>query len=148
MLARASQVFATVAAGDRAAIDAHVALLGSKPKHLRGERPESCLTNLQQHLFEESAPKPRDIDASVSLASWPGEARECVEIARRMQEHAAQGVPYDRMAVFLRSPSEYRARLEEALRRASIPPGSLRAVPDRTGPDGRSWRSLNARRNI
>lgn len=141
VLAHASQVFATVAAGDRTAIDVHGALLGSKPKHHKDERPESCLTNLQQHLFEESAPKPRTGDASLSLASWPGEARECVEIARRMQEQAAQGVPYDHMAVFLRSPGEYRAHLEEALRRASIPAWFARGST-RPDPAGRALLAL------
>jgi ATP-dependent helicase/nuclease subunit B len=140
---RASNVFATVAEGDRASIDAHVALLGSEPKRLKDERAESCLANLQQHLFEESAPKPRDVDASVSLASWPGEARECVEIARHIQEQAAKGVPYDRMAVFLRSPSEYRAHLEEALRRASIPAWFARGST-RPDPAGRALLALLA----
>ena len=46
--------------------------------------------NLQGHLFEDSAPSPRALDTTVSLASWPGEARECVEIARRIQVEAAR----------------------------------------------------------
>jgi hypothetical protein len=38
-----------------------------------------------------------------------------------VQEAAARGVPFDRIAVFLRSPAEYRPHLEEAFRRAAIP---------------------------
>jgi CRISPR/Cas system-associated exonuclease Cas4 (RecB family) len=44
-----------------------------------------------------------------------------VEIARRIHAHAAAGVPFDRMAVLLRSPTQYRAHLEEAMRRAAVP---------------------------
>jgi ATP-dependent helicase/nuclease subunit B len=143
VLARASHVLATVADGDRTAIDAHVALLGSKPKHPKDERAGSSLTNLQQHLFKESAPSPRALDASLSLASWPGEARECVEIARRIQEQAAHGVPFDRMAVFLRTPSQYRAHLEEALRRACIPAWFARGST-RPDPAGRALLALLA----
>ena len=71
----------------------------------------------------------------MSLASWPGEARECVEIARRIQEEAAAGIRFDRIAILLRSPHAYRAHLEEALRRAEIPAyfarGVLRPGPSR-----------------
>ncbi|MHB8474749.1 MAG: PD-(D/E)XK nuclease family protein [Steroidobacteraceae bacterium] len=143
VLARASQVLATVAEGDRTALDAHAALLERKAKHLKNERAESSLVNLQQHLFQESAPSLRDADESLSLASWPGEARECVEIARRMQEQAAQGVPFDRMAVFLRAPSQYRAHLDEALRRASIPAWFARGST-RPDPAGRALLALLA----
>src|ERR1700727_575062 len=143
VLAHASQVLATVAEGDRTAIDAHVALLGKEPSRLKTEQPVSSLANLQQHLFQESAPTRREADASLSLASWPGEARECVEIARRMQEQAAQGVPFDRMAVFLRAPSQYRVHLEEALRRASIPAWFARGST-RPDPAGRALLALLA----
>lgn len=143
VLAHTSHVLATVAEGDRVALDAQVGLLGSKPKRPKDVRPVSSLGNLQQHLFQESAPSRRDADASLSLASWPGEARECVEIARRMQEQAAQGVRFDRMAVFLRAPGQYRAHLEEALRRASIPAWFARGST-RPDPAGRAFLALLA----
>ena len=38
----------------------------------------------------------------------------------QIQAEAARGVPFDRMAVLLRSPQQYRAHLEEAFRRAGI----------------------------
>jgi CRISPR/Cas system-associated exonuclease Cas4 (RecB family) len=75
------------------------------------------------------------------MLSAPGESRECVEIARRLLRAAAEGVPFDRMAVLLRSVEEYRPHLEEALARAQIPVcfarGALR--PD---PSGRAFLAL------
>src|SRR5205823_13806236 len=72
-----------------------------------------------------------------------GEARECVEIARGGQAGAARGVPFDRMAVFLRSPAEYRPHLEEAFRRASIPVFFSRGTT-RPDPAGRALLALLA----
>jgi ATP-dependent helicase/nuclease subunit B len=143
VLAHASHVMATTAEGDRAVIDAHTALLGVTPTRPTAESPASSLTNLQQHLFEESAPTRRALDASVSLASWPGEGRECVEIARRITKEASRGVPFDRMAVFLRAPSVYRGHLEEALRRAAIP-GWFARGSTRPDPAGRALLALLA----
>src|SRR5207247_1349454 len=83
------------------------------------------------------------LDDSVSLSSWPGGARECVEIARGVQAEAARGVRFDRMAVFLRSPAEYRPHLEEAFRRASIPVFFARGTT-RPDPAGRALLALLA----
>lgn len=155
LVAAAPRTFATAAAGDDAAIEALGRLLGvratSRPVASRrvtspgsgspGEPAESSLGHLQNHLFEETAPEPGSLDASVSLASWPGEARECVEIARRMQVEAARGIPFDRMAVLLRAPALYRSHLEEALRRASIPAWFARGTT-RPDPAGRALLAL------
>ena len=51
---------------------------------------------LKAHLFEDSNPSERELDESVTLSSSPGEARECVEIARRVQAEGARGIPFDR----------------------------------------------------
>ena len=48
------------------------------------------------------------------LFSAPGEGRECVEIARRILEEARRGVPFDEIAVFVRSPERYAGLLEHA----------------------------------
>ncbi len=77
----------------------------------------------------------------VDVFSAPGESRECVEIARQVQHEAAQGVPFDRMAVLLRSPLQYRAHLEEAFRRASIPTYFARGTT-RPDPAGRAFLAL------
>jgi ATP-dependent helicase/nuclease subunit B len=89
--------------------------------------PPAALMRLQDQLFapdadatREPAPAPGG-DTSVQLMSAPGESRECVELARRVLAHAKEGVPFERMAVLLRSPEAYHAHLREALGRASIP---------------------------
>lgn len=134
LAARATAVLATAPRGDAAAIARLEAIIGVRSSVVDEEQtPETSLALLKRHLFEDSGPAPRKKDATVSVASWPGEARECVEIARRIQEEAAAGVPFDRMAIFLRSPNAYRSHLEEALRRAAIPAcfarGALRPDP-------------------
>jgi len=141
ILAQSEHAFATAAEGDRNAIQVQAAALGVAPiRPQTGERTSS-LANLQEHLFEESAPSERTLDTTVSLASWPGEGRECVEIARCLRAEAARGVPFDRMAVLLRSPGLYRAHLEEAFRRAAIPAWFARGST-RPDPSGRALLAL------
>ena len=79
----------------------------------------------------------------MEIFSAPGESRECIEIARRVRREAERGTPFDQMAVLLRTPTLYRALLEEALGRAGVPAhfahGTVR--PD---PTGRAFLSLLA----
>src|SRR5262249_45985262 len=84
---------------------------------------------------EESLPAKRDLGDGIILFSAPGESRECVEIARRLLNHARERVPFDRMAVLLRSVEEYRPHLEEAFERAGIRAYFARGTirPDPTG---------------
>jgi ATP-dependent helicase/nuclease subunit B len=82
----------------------------------------SSLTNLERLLFkEEERPLEAKPDDTVEVFSAPGEGRECVEIARRVLSIARSGVPFDRIAVLLRSPEGYRAYLEEAFNRTGVP---------------------------
>jgi ATP-dependent helicase/nuclease subunit B len=81
----------------------------------------NSLSFAKQHLFENSTPPHAPLDSSILLRNWPGEPRECVEIVRSIQVEAAQGVPFDQMAILLNSPGEYRSHLEEAFSRAEIP---------------------------
>jgi ATP-dependent helicase/nuclease subunit B len=73
-----------------------------------GDSSPGTLARLQRHIFNEetisamSAP-----DGQVVVFSALGEGRECVEIARRILDLAKGGLPFDRMAVLLRSPEEY-----------------------------------------
>src|SRR5207249_3571291 len=120
-----------------------LAALGCAASPLDAPRRPSSLHALKTHLFELGEPPAAALDDSVSLSSWPGEARECVEIARGVQAEAARGVPFDRMAVFLRSPAEYRPHLEEAFRRASIPAFFARGTA-RPDPAGRALLALLA----
>jgi hypothetical protein len=79
----------------------------------------SALANLQHRLFkEEERSLEAKPDDTVEVFSAPGEGRECVEIARRVLLQARLGIPFDRIAVLLRSPEGYRSYLEEAFGRA------------------------------
>ena len=93
------------------------------------------LARLQRRLFKESSSPPDPADDQVLIFSAPGEGRECVEIARRVLALAREGVAFDRIAVLLRSPEQYRAPLEEAFGRAGIPAHFARGArrPDPTG---------------
>jgi RecB family exonuclease len=103
---------------------------------------EGALERLQRQLFSGhttvSKPSP---DNEVEVFSAPGESRECVEVARRVLALARNGIPFDRIAVLLRSPEEYRAHLQEAFARATIPAHFARGAV-RPDPAGRAFYSL------
>ncbi|MCC6764525.1 MAG: PD-(D/E)XK nuclease family protein [Deltaproteobacteria bacterium] len=141
---RAPALLATVPLGDDRSRDLLAGALATGPTIAEVHDDEATsLARLQRHLFAPSTPPPAPLDETVTLLSWPGEARECVEIARRIQEEAARGVPFDRMAVFLHAPREYTAHLEEAFRRADVPAFFARGTsqPD---PAGRALLALLA----
>ena len=140
---RAQDVLATAPRGDARTIAQLEAALGCSAETDGPARSTGSLGALQQHLFEESAPSRAKLDESVTLRSWPGEAREAVEIARAVQSAAARGIPFDRMAVLLRSPNDYREHLEEAFRRAEIPAFFARGTR-RPDPAGRALLALLA----
>jgi len=101
----------------------------------------AALRRLQANLFstnEANVPGGAEGDESVSILSAPGESREAVEIARRILAEAERGVPFDQMAIVLRSPFHYRTHLLEALRRAAIPAQFTRAAA-RPAPAGRAF---------
>jgi len=97
------------------------------------EPAQTSLARVQQRLFIEGGEKLEPLGDDVQIFSAPGESRECVEIARLLRREADRGVPFDRMAVLLRAPSQYRALLEEAFARAGVPAffasGTLRPHP-------------------
>ena len=133
-------VLATAPAGDARAIERLGRALGAAPRAL-DEPGETALSRVQRHLFTLGEVPAGGSQEGVLVLSAPGESRECVEIARLVLREAARGVPFDRMAVLLRAPSQYRAPLEEAFARAGIPAwfaqGTLR--PD---PAGRAFLAL------
>jgi CRISPR/Cas system-associated exonuclease Cas4 (RecB family) len=145
LAARAPAVLAIAPAGDDRTIARLGEALGVTPESIpaaEGADPPA-LRRLQAHLFS-GAPAPAGaIGDDVVVLSAPGESRECVEIARLVHAEAARGVPFDRMAILLRAPAQYRAHLEEALRRASIPAHFARGTvqPD---PAGRAFVALLA----
>jgi len=138
---RAPQVLATQPAGDERAITTLAAALGRPAATLSAVTGPPALAALKRHLFTDT--QPGALDASVSLRSWPGEARECVEIARALQTEAVRGVRFDRMAVLLHAPATYAAHLAEALERASIPAWFARGAT-RPHPAGRALLALLA----
>jgi len=104
----------------------------------------TALTRLRGYLFHrETRPPAGELDDSVQVWSAPGEAREAIEIARRMLDEARRGVPFDEMAVLLRSPQSYAALLEHACRRAGVPIWSERGA-QRPDAAGRAWLALLA----
>lgn len=152
LAARAPATLATLPAGIRGAAVRHLeAALGTAASPAPDRSPDAptapdattSLAALQARLFEDVAMSPARADGTVRLQSWPGEARECVEIARHIQDEAARGTPFDRIAIFLRSPFEYRPHLEEALRRAEIPAFFARGAT-RPDPAGRALLALLA----
>ncbi len=145
---RAACLAATVPAGDARTLVAlgglPLASAESIDDPLKLAQP---LMRVRQRLFEAIAPDetPPALDAGedVSLFSAPGETRECVEIARAVQQQARLGVPFDRMAVLLRAPQLYAGLLETALRRAGVEAWFVRGTraPD---PAGRAFLALLA----
>ncbi len=118
---QAPDVCATVPVGDRISLQNLTVALGVAEEEPEGDGGRTCLLHLQRHLFQETAPASTELDDGVAVFSAPGESREAVEIARRLLGFAARGVPFDRMAIALRAPEEYRSHIEEALSRADIP---------------------------
>jgi len=136
---RASRCLVTVPLGDERTYEFVRTLRGVEIVDAR-PTDATALCRLQAGLFSPTAELGESGD-DVVILSAPGESRECVEIARRLHAEAERGTPFDRMAIVLRSTQQYRAHLEEALRRASIPAhfarGSVR--PD---PGGRAFIAL------
>ncbi len=143
LAARSPSLLATVPAGDERGCRNLEAALGAEAEDLEHSADPTSLSRLQTHLFEESAPAPApaELGGDVIVLSAPGESRECVEIARRLRRFAAEGIPFDRMAVLLRSPEEYRPHLGEALARAGIPAHFVRGAV-RPDPAGRALLAL------
>ena len=111
----------------RAMLDLHIAPAGAEPS--------SSLGSLQRYLFSNEPVPAREEDGSVVILSTSGEALECVEIARAIHAAANQGVPFDQIAILLRSPERHQPLILEALRRAGIPSSCARGArrPDVAG---------------
>ena len=107
------ELLASVMAAAHAALELHL-----EPG---GAEPASCLGSLQRYLFSSDAVPAREDDGSVVIFSTSGEALEGVEIARAIHAAAAGGVPFDEIAILLRSAERHQALVLEALRRAGIP---------------------------
>jgi superfamily I DNA/RNA helicase len=141
--AGAPEFLATVPAADEPTVTRFRNQLGWPVQDLdSGHQPASPLQRLQRNLFrEDSDAESAGPSSGIDIFSAPGEGRECVEISRRVLARAHKGIPFDRMAVLLRSPEEYRANLEEAFGRAGIPVHFARGAR-RPDPAGRAFFAL------
>ena len=100
----------------------------------RGETGgQGALARMQARLFAQAKAPPATasptLDGSVLVLSAAGESLEAVEIARLIQEAAAEGVRYHEMAVLLRSPDAYNVALASAFFRAGIDAFFVEGVP-------------------
>ncbi|MCG8554493.1 MAG: PD-(D/E)XK nuclease family protein [Proteobacteria bacterium] len=137
----AACILATVPRGDERTSKYLHDALGLSESDAEPAPRTSALQELREHLFEDRRPGRIGLDNSVTILSAPGENRECVEITRCILRLSEQGTPFDRIAVLLRSPNEYRPHLQEALARAEIPAFFARGVV-RPDPAGRAFLAL------
>lgn len=139
---RAPQCLAVSPAGDEASLRRLAQALDVSAQPLAPDT-STPMSRLQQRLFMPAAPVAEPPGDAVELVSAAGESREGVELARRLLAKAREGVPFDRMAVLLRSPGAYRASIADALRRAEIPAwfADGEQVPE---PSGRAFLALLA----
>lgn len=140
-IAARQEVFATAPAHDEARVAALAALLDAEVEPRSPNEAARSLDRARRYVFLEAHAAPEAPDSSLTFFSAPGEARECIEITRRIQKLAARGVPFDRIAVLLRSPQSYTPLLMDALRRAEIPGFFTRGVR-RPDPAGRAVLAL------
>jgi ATP-dependent helicase/nuclease subunit B len=149
LAAAAPAILATIPAADAATLGRLSNRLGFNVEDIDrqvtadpGSASTGALARLQRHLFNEHERPPEAPPSNeIEVFSAPGEDRECVEIARRVLALARDSVPFDRIAVLLRSPEEYRAHLKEAFARADIPVHFARGAV-RPHPAGRAFYAL------
>jgi CRISPR/Cas system-associated exonuclease Cas4 (RecB family) len=138
---RAPEILATVADGDVASESALAALGAEFDRRGDDARESTDLFHLRRHVFSREQPPIRENTGDVRLFSAPGEGREAVEIVRRILDEAARGVPFDEIAVFLRTPQHYLGLIEHACARAGVPAYFDRGVR-RPDPAGRAFIAL------
>ena len=136
---RAPRALITLPAGDTAA----ETLLASAgiPIEDHDDARDTDLARFHRHLFAGQPPSPRSRSGELVWLSAPGEARECVEIARHILKEAAAGVRFDEMAVLLRATQQYAGLLEHAFDRAGIAAHFDRGT-HRPDPAGRAFLAL------
>ena len=141
LVARAPDVLATVPHGDQPACDALAAMGAAIDLRADSAPPATDLANLRRYVFTIDRPAQRARAGDVRLFSAPGEGREAVEIVRRLLDEASAGVPFDEMAVLLRTPRQYLGLLEHACARGGVPVYFDRGTR-RPDPAGRAFIAL------
>jgi ATP-dependent helicase/nuclease subunit B len=138
LAARSPEILATVPDDDLFALGALRELGASVDARADAADPRTDLFNLRRYVFQTERPEPRAREGDVTLFSAPGEGRESVEIVRRLLDEAARGVPFDEMAVLLRTPPQYLGLLEHAAARGDVPMYFDRGTR-RPDPSGRAF---------
>jgi ATP-dependent helicase/nuclease subunit B len=141
LMAAARGVLITVPFGDVGTLD-HLKSRGIAPKVLE-QKGTSDLVALRRNLFAKRQPPKRGRAGDLRFFSAPGEGREAIEIARRILDEARAGVPFDQIAVLLRSPQRYVGLVEQAFHRAGIPAWFDRGTR-RPHPAGRAFLAVLA----
>jgi CRISPR/Cas system-associated exonuclease Cas4 (RecB family) len=138
---RTSAMLATVPDGDTVTESALSAIGGRIDRLPDDARESTDLLHLRRYVFSREPPPVRVRAGDVRLYSAPGEGREAVEMVRRMLDEAERGVPFDEMAVFLRTPRHYLGLLEHACARGGVPSYFDRGIR-RPDPAGRAFIAL------
>ena len=147
LVAAASEVFLTLPEGDRRTEEAALALeaLAMEAMPLPGaERDfgdtsqDDAVASAQRHLFATRRPDPGAGRRGLSVVAAPGTAAEAIEHARVFLAEAADGIPFDRMAVLLPEPANQASAFQEAFERAGIP-AFFEAGARRPHPAGRAF---------
>jgi CRISPR/Cas system-associated exonuclease Cas4 (RecB family) len=143
LVARSRDALVTALAADRPSLRRLSARLNLVPQPLdQAAQDPRRLCRVQRELFEaQPAGEALAIDGSFEFFSAPSEGRECVELARRVRRLARAGMPFDRMAVWLRDPDLYLPHLQDALERADIP-AYFTVGTTRPSPAGRAFLAL------
>jgi hypothetical protein len=141
LVSGAPATVATIPAGDERALEVLRSLGADVTTLTDGAPPDSDLVHLRRFVFTPDRPASRVRTGDVQLFSAPGEGREAVEIVRRVLDEAARGVPFDQMAVLLRTPAQYLGLLEHAGARADVPMYFERGTR-RPDPAGRAFVAL------
>ncbi len=125
LLARSSSALLTLPEHEAETLEAQLGLDDDVAREIAPLNERCALNRVAARLFrsDESADVAQAADdtSKLELFTSPGESREAVEVVRRVLEAAERGVPFDRMAIALRSPESYRSAFEEALSRAKVP---------------------------
>ncbi len=147
LAAAASEVFLTLPEGDRHTEEAARALgaiplgaipLGTAETDPGDTSPDDAVASAQRHLFATRRPDPGAGRRGLSVVAAPGTAAEAIEHARAFLAEAAEGIPFDRMAVLLPEPANQASAFQEAFERAGIP-AFFEAGARRPHPAGRAF---------
>jgi len=142
LIASSPSILATTHPEDVQTIAALEALMQVKAEAIPEDRTDA-LGRLRRSVFSIENREIGGFDSSVDFRSSTDESRETVEIARAVLSESRKGIPFDGIAVLLRSPDVYQPLIEDAFRRAGIPSFYTQGSR-RPNPSGRAFLTLLA----